>query len=215
MLSSNKKLQIGGAFAALLAFALGVGCHGFFVNPTLTGITVGPTTSISTSGTVQMSAVGTYSDGSTNTISSGVYWSSSDPGAASVSSGGLVTGVSPGQTTITGASGTVSGSATITVTLGGLTSIKVTSSDGTTSNTFGNSEQFVATGTASGKQYDITDSVTWTTNPASITDVSIDSTGLLSSSTGPTTSATFQVVATDPTTGIQGTMTYTLNPPAP
>lgn len=213
MLSSNKKLQIAGAFAVLLAFALGVGCNGFFVNPTLTGITVGPTTSVQTGSTVQMSAVGTYNDGTTSTLSSGVYWSSSDTGIASVNKSGLVSGVSPGQATITGASGTVSGSATITVTLGGLTSIKVTSSDGTTSNTFGNSEQFVATGTANGKQYDITDSVTWSTNPTSITDVSIDSTGDLTSSTGPTTSVTFQVVATDPTTGISGSMTYTLNPP--
>jgi len=212
MSSNKKKLQIAGAFGTLLAFAAGVGCNGFFVNPTLTGITVGPTTSVETGQTVQMSAVGTYNDGTTNTISSGVYWSSSDSGIASVNNSGLVTGVSPGQATISGASGTVNGSATITVTLGGLTSIKVTSSDGTVSNTFGNSEQFVATGTANGKQYDITDSVTWSTNPASITDVSIDSTGLLSSTSGPTSSVQFQVVATDPTTGISGYMTYTLNP---
>jgi len=212
MLSSNKKLQIAGAIATLLAFAVGVGCNGFFVNPTLTGITVGPTTSIGTGSTVQMTAVGTYNDGSTSTISSGVYWSSSDTGTASVNSSGLAKGVSPGQATITGASGTVSGSATITVTLSGLTSIKVTSSDGTTSNTFGNSEQFVATGTANGQQFDITDSVTWSTNPTSITDVSISSTGLLSSTSGPTSAVTFQVVATDPTTGISGYMSYTLTP---
>jgi len=212
MLSGNRKIKIGGAIATLVMFALGVGCNGFFVNPTLTGITVGPTTSIQTGGTVQMTAVGTYNDGSTNTISSGVFWSSSATSIASVSTGGVVTGEAPGQATISGASGTVNGSATITVTLGGLTAIKVTSSDGTTSNTFGNSEQFVATGTANGQQYDITDSVNWTTNPTTITDVSIDSTGLLSSTSGPTSPVQFQVVATDPTTGISGYMVYTLDP---
>src|SRR5208337_4034241 len=144
MLSSNKKLQIAGACATLLVFALGVGCNSFFVNPTLTGITVGPTTSIQTGGTVQMSAVGTYNDGTTNTISSGVYWSTSDSTIASVNKSGLAKGVGPGQATITGASGTVSGSATITVTLSGITAIKVTSSDGLTQVPWGTPEQFAA-----------------------------------------------------------------------
>ena len=116
MLSSNKKLQIAGAVGTLLMFAFGVGCNGFFVNPTLTGVTVGPTTSIQTGYTVQMTAVGTYNDGSTKTLTSGVFWSSSAPSIASVNSSGLVTGVSPGQTTIQGSASTVNGSATITVT---------------------------------------------------------------------------------------------------
>jgi hypothetical protein len=191
-----------------------VGCSGFFVDPTRTGITIGPTTTIQTGSTVQMSAVGTYNDGTTKALTSSVNWSSGSTTIATVSKSGLVTGVSQGQATITGASGTQTGTATITVTIGGLTSIKVTTQDGLTNIQFGSSEQFVATGTANGKQVDITDSVTWTTNPSSITDVSLESSSgaLTTTNGGETAPIQFQVIATDPTTGIRGTMTFTVHP---
>jgi trimeric autotransporter adhesin len=207
------KLKIAGAIAILLLFAVGVGCNGFFVDPTLTGLTVGPTTSIQTGQTVQMTAVGTYNDGSTNTVSN-VYWSSSATSIASVSGSGIVTGVSSGQATITGSSGTVTGTATITVTIANLTSIKVnTVPSGITSVVQGNSVQFQAIGIANGQPVDITDSVTWSTNPSSVAGVSISSTGDMSTTSGSVTSATqFQVIAQDPTTGITGTLNFTLNP---
>jgi hypothetical protein len=213
MLSSKKKLQLVSAFGTLLLFAVGVGCSGFFVDPTLTGITIGPTTTIQTASTVQESAVGTYNDGSTKAITN-VNWTSGTPSVATISKSGLVTGVSQGQSIITGASGTQTGTATITVTIGGLTSIKVTTLDGLTSIQFGSNEQFIATGTANGKQVDITDSVAWTTNPSTITDISLESsTGALSTTNGgETTPIQFQVIATDPTTGVNGTITFTVHP---
>jgi len=211
MLSSNKKLQIAGAVAALLAFALGVGCNGFFVNPTLTGLTVGPTTSIGTGSTVQMTAVGTYNDGSTGTVKN-VYWSTSDSTIASVNSGGLVKGIGPGQATITGASGTVNGSATITVTLTGITAIQVTNPSGS-SVTWGDSTQFVATATASGQSgITVTDSVTWSISPNTNANVSISSTGALTTSSSGTGTFQCQVVATDPTSGISGYMSFSVLP---
>jgi len=208
MLSSNKKLQIAGAVAALLAFALGVGCNGFFVNPTLTGLTVGPTTSIGTGSTVQMTAVGQYNDGSSGTVKN-VYWSTSDSTIASVTSGGLVKGIGPGQATITGASGTVNGSATITVTLTGITTIQVTNPSGS-SVTWGGGTQFVATATANGQSgIVVTDSVTWSISPTN-SNVTIDSsTGALTTGSG---TGTFQcqVIATDPTSGISGFMNFSV-----
>jgi len=210
MLSSNKKLQIAGAVAALLAFALGVGCNGFFVNPTLTGLTVGPTTSIGTGSTVQMTAVGTYNDGSTGTVKN-VFWSTSDSSIASVNTGGLVKGIGPGQATISGASGTVNGSATITVTLTGITAIKVTSSDGLTQVTWGSGDTFVATATANGQSgIPVTDSVTWSISPANA-NVSIDSTGTLTTSSSGTGLFQFKVVATDPTSGVSGSMNFSVD----
>ena len=159
-----------------------------------------------------MSAIGTYNDGSQSTLS-GVYWSSNPPSVATVSASGLVTGVGPGQATITGAKETASATATITVTIGGLTSIRITSQDGLTSIAYGETEQFVATGTANGEMIDITDSVTWSTSPSSIQNVSIaPTTGMLITLSGPTTAAQFQVVATDPTTGISGQMTFIVHP---
>src|ERR1700680_5168776 len=102
MLSSKKKLQLVTAFATLLLFALGVGCSGFFVDPTLTGITVGPAATIQTAGTVQMSAVATYNDGSTKTLGKGVQWKSGTPSVATINPSGLVTGVGSGTSSITG-----------------------------------------------------------------------------------------------------------------
>jgi hypothetical protein len=99
------------------------------------------------------------------------------------------------------------------VSLGGLTSIQVTSGDSFTSIAWGSIEQFVATGTANGQQFDITDSVTWTTNPSNIQDVSIDSnTGLLTTTSGRSDIVQFEVIATDPPTGISDRMTFTVHP---
>ncbi len=211
MAVNEQKRWIAATFP-ILTLALALGCNGFFVDPVLTGIAVGPALTIQTGNTVQMSAVGTYDDGSHKTLSSNVFWSSGTDTVATVSKSGMVAGVGPGQATITGASGTVVGSATITVTIGGLTSIQVTSQDGLRNITYGSSEQFVATGTANGQQINITDSVTWSTNP-SPPSVSIDSrSGLLTTTSGPATAVQFEVIATDPTTGISDSINFTVTP---
>jgi len=212
MISTTRKIQLPLALAALLMLTLAVGCRGFFVNPTLTGITVGPTATIQQGKTVQMSATGTYNDGTTKTLGKGVFWSSATESVATVdSTTGIVTGVGPGTSVITGALGSVSGTATITVTLANITAIKVTSVDATI--LYGSPEQFTATATANGQQVNVTNSVTWTTNPSSITDVSINSsTGLLTTTSGPTTSVTFTVIATDPASGVSGQETFTVHP---
>jgi len=198
---------------ALLIASLGLGCSGFFVDPILTGIAVGPAATIQTGTTVQLTTVGTYNDGSQKKISSNVSWSSATPEVAAVSQSGVVTGLSPGQSVITGAAETVSGSATVTVTLGGLSSINITAQDGFNNIVYGSSEQFVATGTANGQQIDITNSVSWSTNPPSIPSVSIDSkTGLLTTTSGPTSLVQFQVVATDLPTGISDNINFTVRP---
>jgi hypothetical protein len=161
MLSSKKKLQILAASATLLLFAVGVACNGFFVDPVLTSVTVGPTATINQGGTVQESAVGTFNDGSTKSLSN-VQWSSDTESVATISSAGLVTGVSPGAATITGASGTVSGTAAITVALQNVTGITVTP---TTANikANGGTAPFTAKATiAGGAPIDVSATATWT-----------------------------------------------------
>ena len=178
----------------------------------LTGITVGPATTIQTGTTLQMTAVGSYNDGSQKKLSSKVYWSSATLKVATVDGNGVVTGVGPGQSMITAAFETVTGSPTMTVIVGNLASIQVTSQDGLDSIVYGSSEQFVATGTANGQQLNLTNSVSWSTNPAVIPNVSIDSkSGLLTTTSGLTTLVQFDVVATDPTTGISGSMRFTVH----
>ena len=126
MASAKNKLRLAGAFAALAALALAVSCTGFFQNPTVSTITIDPpdpTVGFGQGATSQqMTAAATYSDGSSGTLSAGtsctgntVCWSSSDPTVASISTGGLLAGISVGTTTITAASGSITGTTTATV----------------------------------------------------------------------------------------------------
>jgi hypothetical protein len=153
---------------ALFAFlTIGSGCTGFFVNPTLSSLTIGPQDQTITSAqTLQMSATGTYSDGSTKDLTGKVNWSSDTPGCATINSSGLVTpakgvtGVC--STTISAASGTATAaSTTVKVTEGTPTSINLTVSNSNPAP--GASITFKAQGIFPGSstQQDITSSVTW------------------------------------------------------
>ena len=69
--------------------------------PTLTSIAVTPNNpTISTGATQQFTATGTYSDSSTQNITSQVSWNSSTPAVATINASGLASGVSAGNTTI-------------------------------------------------------------------------------------------------------------------
>jgi len=125
-----KKLEVVCAFAALFTLALAASCRGFFVNPTLTAFSVGPQNlSLNLNQNWQMTATGTYSDGSQKTLNSGVTWSTSNSSTISVGqTSGQVTGVAIGSATITASAGSCaacSGSTTVTVALQGVTSITV------------------------------------------------------------------------------------------
>jgi len=77
--------------------------------------------SVATGTTQQFVATGTYSDNTTQNLTTAVTWGSSNTGIATISnaggSKGLAAGVAAGTTTITAASGSVSGTATLTVTV--------------------------------------------------------------------------------------------------
>ncbi len=163
MLSSKKKLQLAAAFATLLLFATGVACNGFFVDPVLTSIAVGPTATINQGNTVQESAIGTYNDGSTKILSSGVQWSSSDSSTATVNNAGLVTGASPGSATITAGFQATSGTSTITVSLGNVTALKISPPGNTNIPVSGNAP-FTALATVTGESQpvDVSSTATWT-----------------------------------------------------
>ena len=83
--------------------------------PVLASIAIIPTSAKVTAGSsVQFTATGTYTDGSTANISSSVSWSSSGTSVATVNTTGLAYAASPGTVTITAASGATSGTATLT-----------------------------------------------------------------------------------------------------
>jgi hypothetical protein len=177
-MSSNKRnLRLAGAFATLLIFGVGVGCKGFFVNPTVSTITIDPPDpSVSVGFTTSLTAAGTDSNGNSLTLTGGtsctgttVCWSSSDTSIATISTGGALKGVSAGTATITAASGTASATTTATVTLSNVTSITLGAEGGGAATSFSLGEGDIASGTqcltasatAGGQSIDVTTSVTW------------------------------------------------------
>ena len=184
MSSTKNWLRLAGAFAALATLALAVSCKGFFTNPTVSSIVIDPPSpTVSVTSTRQLTAAGTDSFGNPLTLTGGtsctgttVCWSSDTPSVATVSTGGLLTGVSVGTSTITAASGTASATTTATVTLDNVTSI-VLGPNGITgftlaqSTTASNQDCLTATATAGGQQVNVTTSVTWQTANTSLLQV--------------------------------------------
>lgn len=74
----------------------------------------------------QLSAIGTFNDGSTRELTSQAVWTTSSAPVAKVSSSGLARGLSPGIATITATLGPVSASVTLDVTNAQVVSISVT-----------------------------------------------------------------------------------------
>ncbi|GFO59956.1 Gly/Ala/Ser-rich lipoprotein [Geomonas silvestris] len=104
----------------LLPVACGGGGGGRPAGPTLSSITVSPAnTTVTAGGTQQFTATGTFSDSSTQDLTSQVTWSASS-GVVIIASGtGLATaGNTSGVSTVTATLGAVAGSTLITVTGG-------------------------------------------------------------------------------------------------
>src|SRR5208283_5476847 len=98
-------------------------------------------------------------------------WISSVASVATISSSGLASAVAAGSTTIQATSGSISGSAGLTVTAPTLVSIAVTPTS--TSLTVGQQQQFTATGTYSdGSQQNLTSTATWTSGSTSVATIS-------------------------------------------
>jgi uncharacterized repeat protein (TIGR03803 family) len=86
------------------------------VAATLISIAVQPPSStLGVGASEPFSAYGTYSDGSTQNITSSVAWKSSKTSVATITSGGLATAVAAGTATIAAHSGPISGTAALTI----------------------------------------------------------------------------------------------------
>jgi uncharacterized protein YjdB len=197
MSSTNQKFRLTGALAALAMLALAISCRGFFTNPTLSSISVGPANPTietgSTNNTVQMTVFGTNNDGSTTSTPS-VSWTISDQSVATVNTTGLVKSVNTGTATITATANqnpSITGSQTVNVTVGCIQSIQVKPSSGTVSN---NSPTFPFTATAltCNGSPDITNVATWTSSNTSLATVSAGTVTIVS---GLTTGGTVNITA--------------------
>lgn len=170
------------ALVSSLALAIAItGCQGMPASTgststakTLTSISVSPATAnVSAGDTQQFTATAKYSDGSTANVSSSVTWVVGSSSIATINSGGLLTAVAAGSTSVTASLSGMSGTASLdvqTVTVSKtLKSIAVTPL--TASVNIGSTQQFIATATFSDGST-ATIAATWTTSSASIATVS-------------------------------------------
>jgi uncharacterized protein YjdB len=174
--------------ATILVVLFVAGCAGFFIDPALTAISVAPSSpSVVIGSTQQMSATGTYDNGTKASVTDEASWSSSNASVATVSATGLVTGVSSGSATISATDSGTTGSTTMTVVTSTLTSISITPTSVSLSPS--QSQQFTAVGhLADGTTTTITSSVTWASSDTSI--ATIDSNGLCVAKSGSTSGST-------------------------
>jgi 6-phosphogluconolactonase (cycloisomerase 2 family) len=123
----------------------------------------------------QLTAIGTYTDNSTQNLTATASWSSSNPALASVSNAagfeGLATALDTGAVTVTAAMGAIQGSTTLTVSPATLVSIAVTPASPGIAN--GTSRQFTATGTyTDNSTQNLTTTVAWSSSNAGVAAVS-------------------------------------------
>jgi trimeric autotransporter adhesin len=116
------------------------------VSPAQFTLAITPATAqIANQTSTQLAVAGTYTDGTTQDLTSLVTWSSSTPAVATVGyQNGVVTGLSAGQSTITATLGSATSTAAVTLTNATLQSITVLPAN--PSVTLGNTQQFTATG---------------------------------------------------------------------
>ncbi|MBN2240065.1 MAG: Ig-like domain-containing protein [Dehalococcoidales bacterium] len=155
--------------------------------------------------TRQFTAIGVYTDNTTENITDKVTWTSSNESVATVDPNGLATPLNAGQTTINATIGTFSCSTVLTVLPPALTSIQVYPENAEIQE--GSTQQYSAIGLYNDDTtLNITGSVTWSTGNCSI--AAIDGNGLASG----TGEGTTFIKAADPATGIWGSANITVTP---
>ena len=139
----------------------------------LTAISVTPASASTPLGTnEQFTATGTFTDGTTQNLSSSVSWVSSAPSVAIIGATGIATSESTGVTNISASSGSIqSNTAALTVLSAALQSIAVTPANSSIAD--GLTQQFTATGTYSdGSTQNITASVIWKSDTPAVAVIS-------------------------------------------
>jgi hypothetical protein len=159
-------------------------------------------TTVPVGDTLQLSAIGSFTDGSTQDLTDAVNWTSSTPGVVSVRGAGLVAGVATGVAGVSASSGSISGVASISVSGPVLSSMSLSPAAPTV--LIGRSLQLAVVGTFSdGSTQNVTSQVAWNVDTAAIAAVSagglviaqqVGSTGIEASLNGVQTSDTLTVM---------------------
>ena len=145
------------------------GNDGVTIQPaTVVSIAVSPASpAIRKSTTLQLSALGTFSDGTQMDLTALASWGTTQPTIAGVSSTGVMTGMAAGNAIVSAAYQGTTGTDAVTIQPAALQSITIT--PGNIGIDKGKNFQLTATGSfADGTQQDITAQATWTTNQPNI-----------------------------------------------
>ncbi|MGB9436239.1 MAG: Ig-like domain-containing protein, partial [Candidatus Acidiferrum sp.] len=181
----------------------------------LASIAITPTTVTSwpVGTTQQFTATGTFTDGSTQNITTTVTWSVSSTAAtiiASGTTGGLATGVNQGTLVVSAAAAGVPTASTQTLTIGPAALVSVSISPANASIALGTNETFTATGSyTDGTTQNLTSAVTWSAAP----DPSGAATFPASSSIATATAEGVVTITATPASGPAGTTTLTITAP--
>jgi uncharacterized protein YjdB len=176
-------------------------------SPGLVSIAVTPTTAtIALGGNQQYQAVGTYSDGSTQNVTSLVGWSSTATTVATVNGAGQASGVSQGTATLTATFESIAVPVSLTVGPPSLVSLSIAPDAASLST--GATQQLTATGTyTDGSTQNLTATSTWVSSNSSV--IGVNSAGLATAATtgnatitatSGSTSATAALIVTSGTT---------------
>lgn len=180
---TGRKLALTLAFTVLVVVAFGISCNGFFPSPTLQSIAIQPpSVQIPYQTTYNLTAYGTYDDGTRSPISSGVVWSSTTGNVTFADpSKGAAYGAQLGTDTITASAQGISQTASATVFLGSITNFQVCTGTFSKPGTCSSSltwtpdvtsqtvpQTFIAEGTSGGTLYDLTTASTWTIAPTPV-----------------------------------------------
>ena len=196
---SNGRISYVQKYSYPLAMALvlgllaaSIGCGQFFPSSnTITSLAVAPLNSTVAPGvTQQYTATATFGNNTTSDVTSSVTWSTTQGSVASISGGGLLTGVSLGTTTVKAQSGSVIATTGVTVSTKQVTTVVIAPLTQTLSLTLGpTTVQFTATATyKDGSTGDVTAIATWNALPSSV--ATISSTGLATAATVGTATVT-------------------------
>jgi hypothetical protein len=173
---TGRRLPLTLVFAVLIGLVFGASCNGFFVDPTLTSITISPTSpQVEVGKTQQLSVFGTYDDGSRKQVKSGVNWSTVPPGIVSIDpTTSIMSGVAVGTTQLTADAQGLNATATATAfqAITGLTVCTGTFDTGTcpaaswvVTTAAGGNQDYYARGSISGVITDVTTVATWEVTP--------------------------------------------------
>jgi len=171
----------------------------------LSSISISGASSLAAGLSEQLTAQGTYTDSSTQTITNQVTWQSSDSTVATVSSTGMLKSLKAGTVTVSAVLSSVTGTASVTVSSAVLSSINV----GTPSPSLasGGTEQLTATGVYSdGSSASLTTQVAWSSSDGSV--AVVNSVGLLTALKAGSVSVMASMG------GVSGTANVTVNAPS-